>query len=637
MKKIFGLCIIVLLLAGCTQQVTLADGNLTSTVAAPTSQPSTATTASTPTPSPTPAMPSQTVQATSVPPFDHIVLIVLENEDYQKVIGNPQMPYMNALAKQNVLLTNYYAVSHPSLPNYIALVSGGTQGITSDCKDCFVNAPNLADLIEGSGRTWKTYQESMPAACTVGDAGNYAQKHNPFVYFDLIRLDPTRCDKSVVPLTQLSSDLAANQLPNFAFIMPNLCNSGHDCSSDVVDAWVQQMVMQLQSSSALGSNSLIAITYDEGSKDSVGSCCGMGKQAGGKVATILISPDARPGFADATAYSHYSLLKTILTAWNLKLLGATQKDTTPVITAPWIKQTSLVNPTPTRTSLEPTSTLSGVTPTSGGQLSFPIRAAFYYPWFPEAWKQSWLNPFTQYQPSLGFYSQDEAAVIQNQIAAMRYGNIQVGIASWWGQGSATDSRIPLLLKQAEQAAFYWTLYVESEGSSDPTAASIQRDLEYIQQHYASSPAFLKIDGRMVVFVYADANDRCGMVDRWTQGNTVNAYLVLKVFPGYRSCTNQPDAWHQYGPVVAQKQVGSSSFTISPGFWKAGTSNASLVRDLARWNQDIQAMLAADVKFELITTFNEWGEGTAIESAVEWQSASGYGLYLDALHNNGKTQ
>ena len=223
------------------------------------------------------------------------------------------------------LLTNYFAVSHPSLPNYLALVSGGTQGVTSDCTDCFVKAPNLADLIESSGRTWKTYQESMPAACTVGDAGNYAQKHDPFIYFDSIRLDPTRCDKSVVPLTQLSSDLAANAFPNFAFIMPNLCNSGHDCSSDVVDAWVKQMVTQLQASSALGTNSLIAITYDEGNKDSVGSCCGMGAQAGGKVATILISPEARPGFADPTAYSHYSLLKTILTAWNFKAPGRDPK------------------------------------------------------------------------------------------------------------------------------------------------------------------------------------------------------------------------------------------------------------------------------------------------------------------------
>jgi acid phosphatase len=216
-------------------------------------------------------------------------------------------------------------------------MSGDTQKITSDCNDCFVNQTNLADLIEASGRTWKTYQEDMPSPCFIGDAKLYAQKHNPLLYFDSIRLNPTRCDRSIVPLTQLDSDLAAKQLPNFAFIMPNLCNSGHDCAPEKADTWVNDMVGKLQASPAFGKNTLIIVAYDEAEKNNVGSCCGLGNKAGGRVAAILISPQAKPGFTDNTEYSHYSLLKTILMAWDLPGLGKTQAAATLPIEAPWIK------------------------------------------------------------------------------------------------------------------------------------------------------------------------------------------------------------------------------------------------------------------------------------------------------------
>jgi phosphatidylinositol-3-phosphatase len=270
-----------------------------------------------------------------IPNFDHIVLIVLENQDYSKVIGSSTMPYFNSLAQKYVLLTDGYAVRHPSLPNYIALVSGDTQKITKDCIDCFVNANNLADLIEASGRTWKSYEESMPSPCFMGNADPYAQKHNPFIYFDSIRQNPTRCNNSIVPLIQLDTDLAANQLPNFSFIMPNLCNSGHDCSPGTADKWLQSMIMKLQGSTALGNNSLIIVTFDEGAESSTASCCGLGSKAGGKVATVLISPLAKQGFVDNTPTSHYGLLKTILMAWNLPDLGHTSAEETQPVVSPW--------------------------------------------------------------------------------------------------------------------------------------------------------------------------------------------------------------------------------------------------------------------------------------------------------------
>jgi len=270
------------------------------------------------------------------------------------------------------------------------------------------------------------------------------------------------------------------------------------------------------------------------------------------------------------------------------------------------------------------------------QPSFPIRADFYYPWFPEAWTQQGLDPFTHYNPSLGFYDSIATDVIAQHIQSMEYGNIEAGIASWWGQGTPTDIRFPALLSTTDSLGsnLRWAIYYELEGQGDPTVSQITDDLTYIRDHYASDPAYLRIDGRFVVFVYADPLDGCSMADRWQPANTVDAYVVLKVFPGYHNCASQPDGWHQYSPAVAESSQPGYSFTISPGFYKANESSPRLTRDLTRWNQDIQDMIASGAPFQLITTFNEWGEGTAVESAQEWATSSGYGAYLDALHNNG---
>lgn len=269
-----------------------------------------------------------------IPVFDHIIMILFENRGFQQVIGNPELPSFNQLATQNVLLMQYFAVAHPSLPNYIALIGGDTFGISSDCLDCFINQTSLPDLIEASGRTWKTYQEDLPSPCYVGNLGDYAQRHDPFIYFDAIRNNPARCKHDIVSLKDLNQDLAANQLPNYAFIMPNLCNSAHDCSLARADRWLSQMIQELQASPALGQSYLIFITFDESSSDN-SSCCGLPANAGGRVPAILISPQAKSGFKDETPLSHYSLLKTILLSWKLPELGFTAQSTTPAITAPW--------------------------------------------------------------------------------------------------------------------------------------------------------------------------------------------------------------------------------------------------------------------------------------------------------------
>jgi hypothetical protein len=289
--------------------------------------------------------------------------------------------------------------------------------------------------------------------------------------------------------------------------------------------------------------------------------------------------------------------------------------------------TSTTQPNPTATQSDDT------------QPGFPIRAAFLYPWFPEAWNQQGYNPFTNYTPSLGFYDSSSVSVIHDHISAMTYGNINAAILSWWGQGSRTDQRVATILGAtpgSSNPSFRWSLYYENESQGDPSVTQIENDLQYIQSHYGSDASFLRVNGKFVLFVYADAVDGCGMADRWLQADNAlghPAYLVLKVFAGYRFCASQPDSWHQYSPAVATDQQRGFSYAISPGFWKKGEA-PRLVRDLSTWTSNVRSMVAAGDPWQLVTTFNEWGEGTSVESAVEWASASGFGQYLDVLHDNG---
>jgi phospholipase C len=296
----------------------------------------------TPTPTETIPLPTDTLlpsaTPTPVPPvpnFSHIVIIVLENREFDLVIGNPQAPNFNGWAAQYTLLTQHYAIRHPSLPNYIALIGGDTLGIDSNCWDCFVDTVSLPDLIEASGRTWKTYQEAMPEPCYLMDTSKYVRKHNPFIYFDSIRLDEERCRTHVVPLTDLEVDLANGSLPDFIFITPDICNSAHDCEIGITDAWLGKWVDWIMSNPQMAKDGLIILTWDEGQGDH--GCCGV-EPGGGRIATILISQLARSGFQDDTPYTLYALLKMIAAAWDLPLIGHAADESTALIEAPWQKE-----------------------------------------------------------------------------------------------------------------------------------------------------------------------------------------------------------------------------------------------------------------------------------------------------------
>jgi acid phosphatase len=253
----------------------------------------------------------------SLPVFTHVFVIVMENHEYDEIIGSSSAPYINGLAKQYGLATQYFAVTHPSLPNYLSLTGASTFGITDDCENCFVNQTNLADQIEASGRTWRAYMESMPSPCYVADSGNYGMWHNPWIYYNDIRTNATRCNADVVPYTQFATDLASSHVPNYMWVTPNLCSDMHDCSISTGDTWLSKQVPQILASSAFLSGGVLFITWDEGNTD-LGCCT---DAAGGKVATLVISPMTSAGFTSSIAEDHYSMVRTIEDAWGMPELN----------------------------------------------------------------------------------------------------------------------------------------------------------------------------------------------------------------------------------------------------------------------------------------------------------------------------
>jgi hypothetical protein len=263
---------------------------------------------------PAPSRPAATAAAsTAVPavsprarPNTRVAVIVMENKDYSDIVGNPSAPFVNHLAPTSAVATSYFAVAHPSLPNYLAMIGGETFGIDTDCTRCHVAARNLVDQLEDAHITWKAYMEGMPRACFPGSSsGRYAKKHDPFVYFDDVAAASRRCG-NVVPLSSL--DYGA--LPQFVWITPDLCHDTHDCSVRTGDGFLSELLPPLIR--ALGPRGVLILTYDEGSG---------GAHGGGHVFTLATGPGARPG-RYSQPFDHYSLLRTIEDRLGLPHLGA---------------------------------------------------------------------------------------------------------------------------------------------------------------------------------------------------------------------------------------------------------------------------------------------------------------------------
>lgn len=245
----------------------------------------------------------------------HVFLVVMENHAYDDILGNPDAPYLNELALRYAVAEQFRAIAHPSLPNYLALVSGHTYGIREDCTTCLVDDTNIADEVEASGRTWKSYQEDLPSPCFLGsESGNYVIHHNPFLYYRVIRNNPTRC-QNVVPFEQFRSDLAAGSVPDLAWITPNVRHDMHDGSVAEGDQWLAGLVPDILNAPAWQQNGLLVIVWDEASGGTPADA------DGGHVPALFISPGLPPGTRSSAPASPYSLLRTIEQAWGLGYVG----------------------------------------------------------------------------------------------------------------------------------------------------------------------------------------------------------------------------------------------------------------------------------------------------------------------------
>ena len=273
---------------------------------------------------PTATGPCGTASVASVH-YTHVLWIWMENKSYSTIIGSPSAPYINTLAGQCGLATNYHNISHPSLPNYIGATSGLALSAlpSTDCKParCATNASSIF----GETSSWKAYEESMPSNCLKSNSGDYYVKHNPPPYYTTL----TNCSTNDVPYTQLSKDLASGGLPAFSFVTPNSVDDMHSGSIPQGDTWLANNVPAILNSSVYKAGNLaVFITWDEGEGGRSNDCATNTKDVGCHVATLVISPSTVAGTKSSALFNHYSLLMTTESLLHLSPLGLAAKSPT---------------------------------------------------------------------------------------------------------------------------------------------------------------------------------------------------------------------------------------------------------------------------------------------------------------------
>jgi hypothetical protein len=233
----------------------------------------------------------------------HVVWIWMENASFGEIMGGSSAPSLHRFARQCGLATNYHAITHPSLPNYIAATSGSDWKISDDEPPASHPLPeaSIFSQLTAAGMSWRSYEQSMPSNCDRSSSGLYAVKHNPAAYYTPIR---GQCRKWDVPMGtttsgRLLADLHNDRLPSFSFVTPNLCDDMHSCPIVIGDAWLHRWVTEIVGSTAYRSlTAVLFVTFDEGSARS------------NRVVTLVISPTTPPGTRSSTRFDHYSLLKS---------------------------------------------------------------------------------------------------------------------------------------------------------------------------------------------------------------------------------------------------------------------------------------------------------------------------------------
>jgi hypothetical protein len=249
--------------------------------------------------------------STQVPRFEHAVIVMFENRGAAQVLANPMATTFRRLGESYATLENYDAVAHPSLPNYLALVSGQTFGLHTDCTACVFGARNLADTLAARSLTWKTYVEDIPP--NLANVRRPAVKARiPFLYFRDVLRSPQRMHH-IVPLSAWGRDVRADRLPSLSLVIPDLCHDMHNCSVSTGSRWLARFMRPLLRRGELR-GTVVFITFDEAERpDSRGG--------GGQVPALVVGPLVRPDSVSTDALDHYSLLRTIEDAWRLPLLG----------------------------------------------------------------------------------------------------------------------------------------------------------------------------------------------------------------------------------------------------------------------------------------------------------------------------
>lgn len=242
----------------------------------------------------------------AVPASSHVVIVVEENHSYSSVIGNSAMPYLNSLAKNYSLLTDYYANTHPSIGNYFEMTTG--QIVTNN--DSFtgtISVDNIVRHLLTTGKTWKAYAESLPSTgYTGGNTGYYLKRHNPLAYFSDVANSSVERQR-LVPFSHFATDLANRTLPAFSFVAPNIMHDAHNGTLAAADSWLKQNIAPLLSNPQFQTNGILIIVFDE----SVDTDTAHG---GGHVAAVVVGPKVKRGYRSTTFFQHQSTLKTILEA-----------------------------------------------------------------------------------------------------------------------------------------------------------------------------------------------------------------------------------------------------------------------------------------------------------------------------------
>lgn len=238
--------------------------------------------------------------------FDRVVYVVFENENYVAAIKGP---FFTKLAQNGATFKAFTAVTHPSQGNYIAMTSGAQNGVTGDSQ-YNVDVKHIADLLEARGLTWKVYAENYPGNCFLGmKNGTYRRKHNPFISYVNIQKDKKRC-ANIVNASQLDKDIAANQLPNYSFYVPDMKNDGHDTNVAYADNWYNKRFSPFLTNPNFINDTLLISTYDEN-----------GGAIGNQIYTSFYGPMVKPGTVVNDKLNHYSLMRMIEENWDLGNLG----------------------------------------------------------------------------------------------------------------------------------------------------------------------------------------------------------------------------------------------------------------------------------------------------------------------------